>query len=121
MRALRCLSVVILTVPLVALGCTKSDSPAPDTETKIKQAMEQLDPADRALAQEQRYCAVQTDHRLGTMGKPVKVMIKDQPVFLCCKACIESAKEDEDKTLERVKQLKSTDEDAAAKEPPKKR
>jgi len=40
------------------------------------------------------------------MGPPVKVMVKDQPVFLCCKSCKDEALKDPDKTLERVAELK---------------
>ena len=40
------------------------------------------------------------------VGTPVKVMVKDQPVFLCCKSCRKKALADPDKTLAKVKQLK---------------
>ena len=43
---------------------------------------------DAALAAAQGYCPVMTDTKLGEMGEPVKVMVKDkagveQPVFVC--------------------------------------
>jgi len=41
------------------------------------------------------------------MGVPVKVMVKDQPVFLCCKGCQKEALADPDKTLARVKELRA--------------
>jgi hypothetical protein len=94
----------------LASGCT-SNSPAPpaDPETKIRTALEKLDPADRALAQEQKYCAVETENRLGGMGKPYKVMVDNQPVFLCCKGCETAALKDPKKTLAAVKRLKSSE------------
>jgi hypothetical protein len=98
---------LVLTLPLLAAGCV-FDAPATpkqDKEAKIKASLEQLDPADRKQAEEQKYCAVQTENRLGIMGKPVKLTIKDQPVFLCCKSCEKKANADPDKTLARVEEL----------------
>jgi hypothetical protein len=76
-------------------------------ETEIKAALANLDPNDRRLAEAQKFCAVQNDNRLGSMGTPVQVMVKDQPVFLCCKSCQRKALADPDKTLAKVKELKS--------------
>jgi hypothetical protein len=41
------------------------------------------------------------------MGVPVKIMLKGQPVFVCCKDCVEKAQEDPDKTLARVEKLRA--------------
>jgi hypothetical protein len=76
-------------------------------ESVIKANLAKLSPEDRKLAEEQKWCAIENDSLLGAMGTPVKVMIKDQPVFLCCKSCVKSAKKDPDKTLEKVKELKA--------------
>jgi hypothetical protein len=107
MKAFRGLAFLILPLTLFAAGCVyDAASPAPqDKEAKIKESLAQLDPADRKRAEEQKYCAVETKNRLGVMGKPVKVMIKDQPVFLCCKGCEKKALADPDKTLARVEEL----------------
>jgi hypothetical protein len=40
------------------------------------------------------------------MGTPAKVMVKGQPVFLCCEGCEDEAKTHADRTLEKVKDLK---------------
>lgn len=90
-----------------APGCGENGPPPPDKEAKIKAALGQLDPADRKLAEEQKFCAVQTKKRLGSMGKPVKVMVKDQPVFLCCESCQKTAQKDPDQTLATVERLKT--------------
>ena len=101
------------TVFLCCDGCEKAAKQDPDKtlarveEVRIRAALEQLDPADRKLAEEQKYCAVQPESRLGSMGPPVKLMLKDQPVFLCCGGCTKAAKKDPDKTLATVKQLKA--------------
>jgi hypothetical protein len=78
-----------------------------DDETEIKAALAQLDLADRELAEAQKFCAVMNDSRLGSMGKPFKVMVKDEPVLLCCKSCQKKALADPDKTLAKVKELKA--------------
>ena len=41
------------------------------------------------------------------MGPPLKVTVKDQPVFLCCKGCQKKALADPDKTLAAVAELKA--------------
>jgi hypothetical protein len=101
------------TVFLCCDGCEKTALKDPDKtlarveEVRIRAALEQLDPADRKVAEEQKYCAVQTSSRLGSMGPPVKLTLKDKPVFLCCGGCIKAANKDTDKTLATVKKLKA--------------
>jgi hypothetical protein len=41
------------------------------------------------------------------MGVPVKVMLKGQPVFLCCKGCKEDALANPDEMLAKVEKLKA--------------
>lgn len=104
---------------LILAGCTnsptgkpakeepKSASATPDgPDAKIQAALAKLSPADRKLAEAQKWCAVQTKNRLGTMDTPIKVMINDQPVFLCCESCEDRAKANPDKTLAKVAELK---------------
>ena len=47
------------------------------------------------------------DELLGSMGVPIKLMINDQPVFICCKACEKRAKKDPEKTLQKVSEMKA--------------
>ena len=77
-------------------------------EADIKTALAQLSPADRRLAQSQRFCPVIPDSRLGSMGTPIKVMIDGQPVFLCCDGCKDQALEDPPATLAAVAKLKQS-------------
>ena len=74
-------------------------------EADIQAALAKLKPEDRKLAEAQKFCAVLTKNRLGMMGAPVKVMIKDKPVFLCCKMCQAKATANPDKTLATVADL----------------
>lgn len=84
----------------------KTMSPADKKqEAAIQANLAKLKPEDRKLAEAQKFCAVLTKNRLGTMGTPIKVMIKDQPVFLCCNMCVAKAQANPDKTLASVADL----------------
>jgi len=117
------LLVVHATVLLFLAGCSGGTDPAeygprtenratdqpkasPEEEARIAAALGRLTPDDRALAEAQQYCAVETENRLGLMGTPVKVVVNDQPVFLCCKSCKPTALAEPDKTLAKARQLK---------------
>jgi len=101
---------LLLLVPVA--GCKDA---GPDKEATIRANLARLGPEDRKLAQEQRFCAVEEDNRLGEMGTPVKVMVKDQPVFVCCKGCVKQARNDPEQTLAKVKELKEKNKDRPAK------
>src|SRR4051812_6570392 len=60
-------------------------------QEKIEAARAKLSAEDRALVDAQDYCAVMTEQKLGGMGVPLKVMVKGQPVFVCCKGCASGA------------------------------
>ncbi|MBX9680756.1 MAG: hypothetical protein K2X38_18525 [Gemmataceae bacterium] len=78
-----------------------------DSADDIKAARAKLSPEDLKLVEAQEYCAVADDSRLGGMGVPIKIMVKDQPVFLCCKGCQRKALAEPDRTLARVEELKA--------------
>ena len=80
---------------------------AQDKDAAIRANLAKLPEKDRKLAEAQKWCAVETDDRLGATGVPVKILIKDQPVFLCCKSCIDQAQKNPDQTLARVKELQA--------------
>jgi Cu(I)/Ag(I) efflux system membrane fusion protein len=77
--------------------------PTPDAE-ELKN-INQLPETDRKLALAQRECPI-TGASLGSMGVPVKVMLRGQPVFLCCQGCVGKAKKDPDGTLRKVAELR---------------
>src|SRR5262249_19500358 len=85
--------------PLAADTNEAAQAADPDEEAEIQANLAKLPQKDRKLAEEQKFCAVADDSRLGAMGVPVKILIKNQPVFLCCKACTKQAEKDADKTL----------------------
>jgi Cu(I)/Ag(I) efflux system membrane fusion protein len=73
---------------------------------KVQAELAKLGAEDRRSAEAQRLCPV-TGKPLGSMGPPDKLALKGQPVFLCCEGCEEQAKEDEGRTLAKVRELKA--------------
>jgi uncharacterized protein (TIGR03000 family) len=78
-----------------------------DEKSTIAANLAKLSPEDRKLAEAQKFCVIEEDNLLGAMGVPVKITLKGQPVFLCCKGCVDKAQEEPDKTLAKVKELKA--------------
>ena len=100
--------ILLFVLGLLSTGCT--DNPPPtgaSGSSKIQSALENLSPEDRALAEKQQKCPV-TDKPLGSMGTPIKVMVKDKPVFICCKSCQKTVEDKPDEMLEKVDALKSS-------------
>jgi hypothetical protein len=77
-----------------------------DAEAEINDYLVALGPEDQRLAQQQKYCPVMPEIRLGEMGTPHKVLVKGESVFVCCKSCIRLAQDDPDKTLAQMKEFK---------------
>jgi hypothetical protein len=110
MKRLLCGLTALLTSALLLSGCTpdtNGKAAAGNKEDKIQGNLALLGDADRKAAEEQKYCAVEQDNRLGSMSAPIKLMVKDQPVFVCCAGCVKMAQADPDKTLAAVKDLKA--------------
>ncbi len=55
--------------------------------SKIPVTVAVLTEADQAGVTQQQTCPVMGG-KLGGMGTPVKVMLGDQPIYLCCKGCL---------------------------------
>jgi uncharacterized protein (TIGR03000 family) len=71
-------------------------------------ALGKLSPEHRKLAELQGRCAVQPENQLGAMGVPIKLMVNEEPVFLCCEGCAEKARKlPPEKLLAKAKELKS--------------
>lgn len=86
-------------------GSTVRPSTPEDTDAKINQALARLAVDDRKIAEKQQFCPILADSRLGAMGVPVKVMLDNQPVFLCCDGCKKAAENNPQETLAKVKKL----------------
>ena len=70
----------------------RSTGGRPPCRRKTSKNIEQLPEADRQLALAQGICPV-TGAALGSMGVPVKITLRGQPVFLCCQGCVGKAKQ----------------------------
>jgi hypothetical protein len=107
---------VVLTIPMLLAGCGDTDTSPPavpagpkaaDGDATIRANLAQLSTDDRKLAEEQQYCAKEPESRLGSMGVPVKIVVNDEPVFVCCKGCKAEAQAHPEETLAKAKQLKA--------------
>jgi hypothetical protein len=93
---------------------TRKDKPEPkqaQSQDKVASAVltpddlknvEQLPEADRPLALAQRVCPI-TEQPLGSMGVPIKITLRGQPVFVCCKGCVGAAKRNPEETLDKLR------------------
>jgi len=61
--------------------------------------------SDKELIEKQKTCPV-TDQPLGSMGKPVRVVVKKRTVFLCCAGCKKKLLADPDKYLKKLDENK---------------
>lgn len=91
---------------LLAAGCAQDAAPTATGTSQPAASTAAAGPAklsaeDQALADKQKVCPV-TDGDLGSMGTPIKVMVKDRPVFICCDHCKESLLADPDKFLAKL-------------------
>jgi Cu(I)/Ag(I) efflux system membrane fusion protein len=81
-------------------------------EAEIQAELAKLSAPDRLLAAAQRFCPISEGSRLGSMGKPVKLTIDGQAVFVCCEGCEEDARKESKQTLSRVRRLVRENNDA---------
>jgi len=89
-------------------AATARTSTTRDEDDRVQGTLALLSSDDRVLVQAQSHCPILPSNRLGAMGKPVKVLIKGQPVFLCCKGCVDEALAKDKETLEKVAQFKAS-------------
>lgn len=78
--------------------------------TESSAVLAKLSKEDRAAAEAQKYCAIQTKGLLGSMGAPIKLDLNGTPVFLCCKGCSGKAMANPKETLAKVEELKKAGE-----------
>ena len=95
-----CSAFALVALVLVA-GCGSS------SHSPRESAMSRLGPEDRKLAEAQGYCAV-TDEPLGEMGPPLKLVLADKPVWICCRGCEKKAKANPEKTLAHAEELRAS-------------
>lgn len=116
----------ITTLAILVTGCEPQTSP-PSSSTEsspahhesddhqhddhgdadVTAAMAKLSPEDCKEAESQKYCSVMGSSLLGSMGKPLKLDVKGEAVFVCCAGCKSRALKDPDATLATVAKLKA--------------
>ena len=89
-------------------NATKPTASTTSADPDVAANLAKLSPEDRKIAEEQKLCPIAGDP-LGSkeMGVPIKIMLNDQPVFICCKGCEKSAKANPEKTLKTVAENKA--------------
>ena len=92
--------------PTAPPNAQHADHGADSEKAERAAAFAKLSDEDRPLAEAQGYCVV-TSEPLGSMGPPLKLVVNEQPVFVCCKGCEKKAKSNPDKTLAKVEELKA--------------
>jgi len=102
---------------LTLAGCGQTPAPAKGTSqatgstagagaaAEIAEAIGQLSAEDQVLARAQGFCAV-SEEPLGSMGPPVKLVLNDKPVFVCCEGCNKRANANPDATVAKAEKLK---------------
>ena len=83
------------------------DHPAEAADPKVSATLAKLSSEDRQIVEAQKFCAVMNQKKLGSMGTPLKLEIKGEPVFLCCAGCKPKALKNPDETLAKVAALKA--------------
>jgi hypothetical protein len=115
--AIGLLPLVVLTVgcqtqtpPATTASSSQSghdDHPTEAVDPKVTATLAKLSSEDRQIAETQKFCAVMNQKKLGSMGAPLKLEIKGEPVFLCCAGCKTKALKNPDETLAKVAALKA--------------
>ncbi len=90
--------------PKTAKPAAQPSSTSEET-AEVEQAMSQLSPEDRKTAEAQHYCPV-LNTVLGSMGLPIPVELNGRKVFLCCPKCVDRARKDPLRFLDKADQLK---------------
>ena len=62
---------------------------------------------DGAAVRAQGRCVVMTDQQLGGHGKPIKVAIGDQSLFVCCKGCLRKVEQNPELYLAKARELRA--------------
>ncbi|MCX7410416.1 MAG: hypothetical protein NTZ32_20260 [Planctomycetales bacterium] len=83
------------------------EHPAEAADPKVSATLAKLSSEDRQIVEAQKFCAVMNQKKLGSMGTPLKLEIKGEPVFLCCAGCKPRALKNPDETLTKVAALKA--------------
>jgi len=76
-----------------------------DQDAKFAAVLARLPADQRRLVEQQSFCPILDQNRLGSMGIPIKLIIEGQSVYLCCDGCKKSAMANPKQTLAKVASL----------------
>jgi hypothetical protein len=100
----------LLVPSLVAAGQDAGTrNPATAVAADDKSPASEAKQTDKELIAKQKTCPV-SDEQLGSMGKPVKVVVKGRRVFLCCAGCKKKFLANVDKYLKKLDEQQKQDE-----------
>ena len=118
----RCWPLLAFAVAVSVLGCSKAPEPVADQSAPVIAPADghemahgkapALSTEDQALADKQKLCPV-CGEALGSMGHPVKVMVGDRAVFLCCAGCKGAIEANPEKYLAKLDAAAAAPGDAA--------
>ena len=98
----------VLTVAASFAGCAEAPATKANQTPAVvpadgskKTAAAVLSAEDQSLADQQKVCPVGGE-ALGSMGTPVKMMVGDRAVFLCCEGCRGAVEKDPEKYLAQL-------------------
>ena len=116
MKTLLRLAMLYVSVATIGCGSEPGSSEEKTASTGTTSAVVEADPAvaamselseeDRKLAVSQKFCVVSESSLLGSMGKPIKLDVSGEAVFICCEGCRSKALEKPEETLAVVKRLR---------------
>ena len=113
MKRLCLIAAAVCGLAFSLIGCTGAPSApsadhstGPNVDQEQASSLAKLSDEDRLSATAQGFCAV-TSEPLGSMGVPLKLSIKDQTIWVCCKGCEKKALANPDQTLAKVAELKA--------------
>ena len=96
-------SLIAIIVSVSTMGCGDASAPRIDTAVTAEPGgapLAALTAEDLVLIQKQKKCPV--GGPLGGMGTPVKMMVGDRAIFLCCEHCREAVEKDPAKYLAKL-------------------
>ena len=107
-----CVAGLLVLGAAMLVGCEKQNDAPPaegssadawkqGLDPDVATALAELSEEDREAALEQRVCPV-SGEELGSMGKPIKVTVEGEDVFVCCKECVDTIKENPDEYLTKL-------------------
>jgi hypothetical protein len=72
------------------------------TQAPVPVSVVRLTEADRPRVERQRMCPVMEDTELGAHGAPIKLLVGDRTLFVCCEGCVEEVQKSPGQYLQKA-------------------